>query len=650
MLFQIIKKKIENNLLKLFLLPKFLKIYLMLINDIIIIFISLYLALSVRLGLFYIPMYKEAYIIFLLAPLIAIPLFFRFKLYSNIIRFIKLSFIFQIFIGVLVYSIVWGFVVLFINIPEFPRSVIIINFFFTFALITNSRVFVKSLIDFLEINKNNNQSPETFKNIIIYGAGRNGTLLLESTKYSKNTKVVAFIDDSINLQKRYIDTVKVFPLNNILELTEKFKVEQIFITIPNLNITKKNHLLKLIDNYNISLFTLPSLADLPKEKLNLDSFRKINISDILGREIVGSNVSLLEKYIKNKCIFISGAGGSIGSEIALQSLNAQPSMIILYDNNEYSLFKIIEKIKKINFSDKIIIKSFLGTVLDEANLGLIFDKYRVNTIFHSAAYKHVSFVEDNIVESFINNVIGTYKIAFTAMNKNIGNFVHISSDKAVNPTNFMGATKRISELLVQNLNVSHKNIDNKNKHTKFGIVRFGNVIGSSGSVVPIFQKQINEGGPVRVTHKEATRYFMSISEAAQLVIQSSALGTSGDIFLLEMGTPVKIIDLAKKMIKLSGYNYGPAELSSNNIDINFIGLQKGEKLQEELYYGNAVNKTDHPKIFVAQDNFIYNKEFENDFKALINFINDRDVLKTILFLKKYVEGFNPDVSSYNEEK
>ncbi len=613
-------------------IPYKFKILIMIFFDIIILFLSLYMSISSRLGtFFYTDDIKYLYLL-LISPLICIPIFYFFGLYSNLIRYINFNFILKIFFATFIYSLIWGFIAILFKPDAFPRSVTLINFFIALTLFANIRVLAKTFIEYSSISKSDN-----VKNILIYGSDFNAILFYQSTKLSNNIKVIGFVDNKKDLKNRLIDDIKIYSDKNFHKLFKYYKIDEIFITKDNLDINEKNKIYEITSNNNISIKikSQNSMNLINNETLNLENFEQIDKNNVFKRNEIFHSQNLLEKNIKNKTIFISGAGGSIGSEICIQCLNFQPKKIIIFDVNEYSLFKVLGKIKKLNIY-KIKIISYLGSINDYNLLEQIFVLERPNTIFHTAAYKHVGLVEDNPVQSFKNNVFGTFNLAKISIKNKVENFVNISTDKAVNPISMMGSTKRLAEIIIQHLS-GFKLLEDIPNKTKFSIVRFGNVIGSSGSVIPIFKKQIRDGGPVTVTHRDVTRYFMSVSEAAQLVIQSSSLGNSGDIFILEMGKSIKIIDIAKKLI--DDFYKSQSYISDKKIEIIFTGLGKNEKMHEDLFYDRNKVNTIHPKIFI--DTSVSNID-EDFYETFINIcknydkINKNDVLN---FVSKYIKTF-----------
>ncbi len=443
-------------------------------------------------------------------------------------------------------------------------------------------------------------------NVLIYGAGEAGTQIADYCQKSNVYNLVGFIDDNSALHGKNIKKILVYPAYKIAELTKNFDVKEIFIAIPSAPRDRYQTILRKLSTHHIHLRTLPKLNDINDGKVNLEDIKEINIADLLLRAPVEPLSDLLKQNVSNKAVLITGAGGSIGSELCKQIIRLMPKQIILLDHSEFNLYTISEELSafanKYNIYNSEIY-SLLISVSDELQIRSVVEKFKPDTIFHAAAYKHVSLVENNISVALKNNIFGTLYIAKAAYEFGVKNFTLISTDKAVRPTSVMGMSKRISEMILQSFASSNfkKNI---NHNTCFSIVRFGNVLGSSGSVVPIFREQIRRGGPITVTHPDVTRYFMTISEAAQLVIQASSLAKDGDVFLLDMGEPVKIYELAKKMIWLSGATIKNSKNPSGDIEIVFTNLKPGEKLAEEMFIMGSVEETSHPKIMRAKEDFL----------------------------------------------
>ena len=477
--------------------------------------------------------------------------------------------------------------------PEpFDYSILPIFWMITLLFIGGTRFIAKVLLQSLIRNFRPRQP------VIIYGAGSSGMQLVIALQNGDQHLPVAFVDDSNSMLGSTIHGIRVYSPNSLYELIESYSVRQILLAIPSATSSERKEILNRLEHLPVHVKTVPDLFDVVSGKSGVDEVRDIDIEDLLGREIVPPNPELLGACINGQSVMVTGAGGSIGSELCRQIINMNPAKLILMDSFEYGLYEIERELKeKLISSDSgkdIEIVALLGSVCNSGHMQNSMMNFHVDTVYHVAAYKQVPMVEKNIVEGVQNNIFGTVIAAQAAEKFKVKNFVLISTDKAVRPTNFMGATKRFSEQVLQAL-------AQKEQTTKFSIVRFGNVLGSSGSVVPLFRRQISSGGPVTVTHPEVTRYFMTVQEAAQLVIQAGSMATGGDVFVLDMHEPIRIVDLAKKMIHLMGYDVKDNNSYRGDVAIEYTGLRPGEKLYEELMIGEYVTGTEHPKIMRAEE-------------------------------------------------
>ena len=564
------------------------KKWLMIIVDSIAIILVLLMSFSVRLGILYFPQ-SDLILIILGAPIIAIPIFIRFGLYNSIIRYIGFKTLWSVVQSVSLYAILWGVLGFMTAVNGIPRSVIVINWLLAIIVIGGMRMIARWYLSDL-INKQNK------KNVLIYGAGSAGRQLAVALSQSDDYVPIAYIDDSIEKQGQSINGLKIFQPENLEGLINSKKIVEVLLAMPALSQARRNTIFDSIRPYSIIVRSLPSVSELVQGKVQVEDLRKVNIKDLLGRDPVEANSKLLKIKITNKSILVTGAGGSIGSELCRQILLLKPKKLILFDVSEYSLYQIEQELINLNILN-IEIFPVLGSVADRSRLESILCRYKIETLYHAAAYKHVPLVEYNQSQGILNNSIGTLVAAQAAISANVETFVLISTDKAVRPTNVMGVSKRIAELIIQALSKDATN-------TNFSMVRFGNVLDSSGSVIPLFTKQIKNGGPVTVTDKNIVRYFMTISEAVELVIQASAMSQGGDLYVLDMGEPVKIVDLAEKMIQLSGLELCNEENPQGDIEIKFVGLRPGEKLYEELLVDNDTITTDHPLIMSAKEEMI----------------------------------------------
>ena len=473
------------------------------------------------------------------------------------------------------------------------------------------------------------------KRVVIYGAGSAGIQLASALKVSKEMQPIAFIDSSPPLQETYLGGIKVLHPAKLERLASRGKVDEVLIAMPSASKSTLSSLLKEIENYSVKVRILPGLAELAEGKVLVSELKEVDVSNLLGRLEVEANQDLINRNIAQKVVLITGAGGSIGSEISRQ-VARKASKVILLDSNEYALYLIKKEIE--NLLPEAGLHAVLGSVTNKKRITEVCKTFAVDTVYHAAAYKHVPLVEENPFEGVFNNIIGTQACVQAAIDAQVETFVLISTDKAVRPTNIMGATKRFAEMILQSL--SDKD-DVRNK-TRIMMVRFGNVVGSSGSAIPLFQQQIKEGGPVTVTHPEVIRYFMSIPEAAELVIQAGALGKGGDVFVLDMGEPIKIYDLAKRLISLSGMELKDEDNPEGDIEIIFTGLRPGEKLYEELLIGDRVSTTEHKRILRAEEDFLVAEEIEQYINLLQEAEKKGDVKALKEVLRKVVSGFTPE--------
>ena len=610
-----------------------LKTTIILLTDYLIFLSSGYLALLIQSGRFFYPEFSRVLEISWL-PFLGVVILISFGAYKSIVRFIDFSSIFKIIKGLTFFMIISSLIIFGgFGLEKFHGTINleswVMGWLFSIILIIGSRLVAHAYF-----------SPTLGESrVIIYGAGSAGIQLATALKVSHEMHPIAFIDKDKSLHNSYVGGLKILPPSSLKKLVRRNKVDEVLIAIPSASKSILKSLLKEIEDYSIKVRILPGLAELAQGKVLVSELKEIDISDLLGRLEVDANIELLSKNIKEKIVLITGAGGSIGSEISRQVARNNPQKIIFLDSNEYSLYVIKQEIE-LKFPE-IEAYSILGSVINSKKMNDICKFFKVDTIYHAAAYKHVPLVEENPFEAISNNIIGTKVCAEAAIANGVETFVLISTDKAVRPTNIMGASKRFAELILQSLDASEIN----GPKTKMIMVRFGNVIGSSGSAVPLFQQQIKNGGPVTVTHPEVLRYFMSIPEAAELVIQAGAMGTGGDLFVLDMGEPVKVLDLAKKLVRLSGFELKDKENPNGEIEIIFTGLRPGEKLYEELLIGDNVSKTIHKKILRAQEDYLTKDKLEN----YLELIKEEELKNNVVGLKSILEdaipGFLPDQES-----
>jgi len=629
-------------------LSRFRKQFVLLFIDSILVVSVLFLSFSIRLGYWYFPDSNMIWLIFG-APILGIPIFMRFGLYRAIIRYIGFKALWAVIQATTLYALLWSLIGIMAAIEVIPRSVILINWLLTISAIGGFRMVGRWLLTSIE-NKSNNIN---CSNVVIYGAGAAGRQLSTALRQSIEYNPVAFIDDNSEMHRQSIDGIGIISRNNLESLIEKENVKEVLLAIPSLSRIQRNEIISFLEPYSVLFRSLPGVSELAQGKVKIADLRDVSVKDILGRDSVAPNKELLSLNITNKVVMVTGAGGSIGSELCRQILFLKPKVLILFERSEYHLYTINNELLGFGMSD-IKILPMLGSVKDRNRLNHIMNKFNIHTIYHAAAYKHVPMVEFNNTEGVSNNIFGTLNCAQIANDNEVENFVLISTDKAVRPTNTMGATKRFAEIILQALTQQNRILEEQNSHssnekdlikplgTCFSMVRFGNVLNSSGSVIPLFKEQIKNGGPVTVTDINITRYFMSIPEAVQLVIQAGSMAKGGDVYVLDMGEPVRIVDLAKKMISLSGLRVKDETQTNGNIEIEFTGLRPGEKLYEELLIGDNVFKTENSMIMRAEEEMIAWDDLKLIIDDLENAINrcDQKLIRQLLI--KAVPGFKPE--------
>jgi UDP-N-acetylglucosamine 4,6-dehydratase len=626
----------KQKIIKWFLsLSRGAKRLLMILVDALIIILVLFSSFSLRLGEWFWPQNELLYLI-LLGPIVAIPVFIKFGLYRAILRYIGFKALWTILQAVSLFALLWGVLVLLSGFQGVPRSVIIINWIIGVLLIGGSRIIGRWWFSSKEVNNNSKNS--NHKNVLVYGAGSAGVQLATALSYSSELNPVAFIDDDSSLDNHQIMGLKIYPFSNLDTIISLMKIEEILLAMPSISREKSNEIIRSLESFPVMVRTVPGISELAQGRLKIDDLHNVKIDDLLGRNLVPPNQNYLKSNIADKVVMITGSGGSIGSELCRQIFKLHPKQIILFDQNEYALYSIDQELNDLtDKSNNIKVIPILGSVTDRNKLEQVCKSFCVQTIYHTAAYKHVPMIENNILSGIENNIFGTLSCAQAAIVSSVEVFVLISTDKAVRPTNIMGATKRFSELILQALAQEYNN-----KKIIFSMVRFGNVLNSSGSVIPLFKKQIKNGGPVTVTDPNVIRYFMTISEASQLVIQAGAMSKKGgDVYLLDMGEPVKIIDLARKMIRLSGMEVKDNHHPNGDIEIVFTGLRPGEKLYEELLIGDETLKTHHELILRSNEEMIPWYDLEPILIDLKASVEKRDYKSALRLLEEAVPGYKP---------
>lgn len=563
-----------------------------LLFDISAIVVAEYLATCMRLGTFSPHFGKNEFIAASITIITSLLIFIRMGMYRAVLRYMSAQALLTIGICVALSGLVLA-TASFLTHSSTPRSV---PFIYTILLLVFTgvpRLLVRSIVLML-----NTRVQPSCSSVLIYGAGHTGHQLSMALQIS-DYKVVGFLDDNNRLHGTSVAGIRVYPPQQLGMLIDEKGVTKVLLALGEASHSVRARVLKFLEPYAIEVQTIPAVSDILSGKTRIEQIKDVDIEDLLGRDPVKANPKLMHACIESKVVLVTGAGGSIGSELCRQIIKQEPKILILFELNEFGLYSIEQELRKeiAKLNSELEIIPLIGSVQNKARLESIMSTFGVQTVYHAAAYKHVPLVEHNIVEGVLNNVFGTWHCAEAAIAAGVESFVLISTDKAVRPTNIMGASKRMAELVLQAL-------AQRQKTTRFTMVRFGNVLGSSGSVVPLFRQQIKQGGPVTVTHPDIIRYFMTIPEAAELVIQAGSMGLGGDVFVLDMGEPVKIVDLARRMIHLSGLEIKDEKNPEGDIEVKFSGLRPGEKLYEELLIGSNVTGTDHQRIMRAEEKYL----------------------------------------------
>lgn len=617
------------NLAYLLSLPRNIKKICFVIHDTLIIFFTFWFSLSLKSDYSMEWSDFSNWIVFFITAGLTITFFVKLGLYRAVTRFMGTKVITTAvqgsFLSVIVMTLCLSITHQSIDwLPSF------VYFLLMLVLTCGSRFVLRAIL-----NGRTNLQP--MAPVIIYGAGQSGRQLLEAVKQVNEYNAVAFVDDDTSLQKSIINNITVYQPSDIPELIEQYHIEKILLAIPSASQEERKRIIQLLEPYPCEVLTMPGMKELVDGKVSVSSLRKISVFDLLGRDPVAPKPELMSADITGKVVMVTGAGGSIGSELCRQIIQNKPAKLILFELSEFSLYSIDKELREYQETNNLNIEVFplLGSVQHRKRLLNVMTAFGVQTIYHAAAYKHVPMVEFNTLEGVRNNIYGTLFCAQAAIDAKVETFVLISTDKAVRPTNTMGASKRMSELALQALAAE------TNHHTRFCMVRFGNVLGSSGSVVPVFEKQIASGGPVTLTHQDITRYFMTIPEAAQLVIQAGAMGKGGDVFVLDMGESVKIIDLARQMIRLSGLEVKDESNPNGDIEIKITGLRPGEKLYEELLIGDSVEQTTHPRIMTANEIMLPWQQFSDILQKMDEACSQGDQFTVRKLLLEAPTGFKP---------
>lgn len=627
-------------------------------TDTVLVWLALLLAFMIRLGIddMYNPVRVHLWL-FIFAPLVSIPLFIRLGMYRAVMRYFGNDALITIVKAVSLSSLILTVVVYWYSNHQalVPRSIIFIYWWLSLLIIGGLRLCMRQYFmgDWFAAAQHVpfTSRDDGLTKVAIYGAGVAGNQLVAALRMGRMMRPVAFIDDDPSIAYRSISGLQVYKPKHIQRMINVTGAQEILLALPSSTRARRREILSLLEGFPLHVRSVPNFMDLASGRVKVDDIQEVDIADLLGRDAVPAQTNLLERCIKGKTVMVTGAGGSIGSELCRQIFSLGPSTLLLFEHSEFNLYSILSELEPPACQQAMSVKvlPILGSIRHQEKLLDVMKTWKVDTVYHAAAYKHVPMIEHNIAEGMLNNVIGTLNTAQAALQSGVSNFVLISSDKAVRPTNVMGSTKRLAELTLQALSREvapvlfgdATNISRVNK-TRFTMVRFGNVLGSSGSVIPLFHRQIKAGGPLTVTHPKITRYFMTIPEAAQLVIQAGSMGQGGDVFMLDMGEPVKIVELAEKMIHLSGLSIRSERNPQGDISIEFTGLRPGEKLYEELLIGDNVAATDHPMIMAAREDHLPWDVLKLKLNDLLSAIEADDYGRVRQLLRETVNGYAPD--------
>ncbi|MFM9977235.1 MAG: polysaccharide biosynthesis protein [Sphingomonadaceae bacterium] len=618
-------------------LPRVTKRLIALLFDAIVCASSVYLAFYLRIGE-WMPIGRGPGYPMLVSVALALPIFVSFGLYRAIFRYAGWAAVVTIARAVLVYALPFATLYTVIGIQGVPRTIGMIQPILLFLMIGSSRTFARVILG------------ETYKaafdalsvpRVLIYGAGSAGRQLASGLRSSNEMRLLGFVDDDPALWRATMNGLPVYNPADLQRVTARKDITDILLAVPSASRTRRREILQQLKHLGLHVRTLPGLLDIARGSVSVSDLKDLEIEDLLGRAPVPPDETLLRQNVEGKTLLVTGAGGSIGGELCRQILARKPALLLLLDSSEYNLYTVHQELSRVSTAlngDAATLVPLLGSVCDKRRIEEIVGKWQPDAIYHAAAYKHVPIVEHNAIEGISNNVFGTLNVASIARDHGVASFVLISTDKAVRPTNIMGTSKRLAEMILQAMAADNTGA------TRFSMVRFGNVLGSSGSVVPLFRNQIAKGGPVTITHPDMTRYFMTIPEAAQLVLQSGTMAVGGDVFLLDMGEPVKIIDLARNMVELSGLTVRDSGNPQGDIEICTVGLRPGEKLYEELLIGDAVAPTTHPRIMRSNEQFLQWPILSAYLEKLADAVRSGDARSARILLRKIVPEYQPTVA------
>ncbi|ANY18926.1 UDP-N-acetyl-alpha-D-glucosamine C6 dehydratase [Tsuneonella dongtanensis] len=619
------------------LIPRSVKRAIALAGDVVMCALSVWLAFYLRIG-FFPPIDDGPLQPMIVSISLALPIFVSFGLYRAIFRHTGPEALISIFRAVAVYTLPFATVYTLIGVTNVPRTLGLIQPILLALMVSGTRIAARVM--FAE-NYTARWSKDSGRRVAIYGAGNAGLELAAAIAASRTMRVKAFVDDDAALWGSTLRGLPILPPSRMMRLIEQHGIDDILLAIPSASRRRRIEILESLRGLPVHVRTLPSFTDIAKGTISVGDLRELDIEDLLGRAPIPPDEALLRRNVSGKVVMVSGAGGSIGSELCRQILRLQPTALLLVDHSEYNLYAIHQELSAALAergddpeASVPVLVPLLASVADGRRMAEVLAAWRPSLVVHAAAYKHVPLVEQNVLEGIRNNVVGTRTLAEAAHAAGVERFLLISTDKAVRPTNVMGATKRLAELVLQALQAEYPDM-------VFSMVRFGNVLGSSGSVIPLFRKQIAEGGPVTITHPEVTRYFMTVPEAAQLVLQAGAMAEGGDVFLLDMGEPVRIVDLARNMIELSGLTVCDEANPEGDIEIAFTGLRPGEKLYEELLIGDGGRPSDHPRIVRANEDMMTWRDLQPHLVAIERAIETGDSPAAREILGRLVAGYKP---------
>ncbi|SDU07888.1 polysaccharide biosynthesis protein [Halopseudomonas salegens] len=640
---------LRNKLLN---LPRRSKRLIQVAVDVLLVWLALWSAFLLRLGdTSMVEPFGGHLWLFCAAPLVSLPFFIKIGMYRAVLRYMGSDALLAILKAVTLSALVLATIIYFVGSSTalVPRSLVIIYWGTSLVLLGGLRLLMRQFVlgDYrlgLPFVRHSANARSMGIKVAVYGAGEAGNQLVAALRLGRGMEPVAFIDDDPNVINRVIAGIKVYKPSRIGEMIEETGVEEVLLAMPSASRARRREILEYLQAFPLHVRSVPGFMDLASGKVKVDDIQEVDVADLLGRDPVPPRKALLESCVRDQVVMVTGAGGSIGAELCRQILGLGPRALILFEHAEFNLYTINAELEERIRADDlpVMLQPVLGTVRNLQRLEDVMRSFGVNTVYHAAAYKHVPLVEHNIGEGVHNNVFGTLNTAMAAISTGVDNFVLISTDKAVRPSSVMGVTKRLAEMVLQALSSNNAEAGSRKRcKTRFTMVRFGNVLGASGSVIPRFRQQILRGGPVTVTDPAMTRYFMTIPEAAQLVIQAGSMGQGGDVFVLDMGAPVRILDLARKMIHLSGLSIRDESNPAGDIAVEFTGLRPGEKLYEELLIGSNVSTTDHAMIMRASEDFLPWGSLKPALDGLTEAIEADDYQRLRVLMAELVQGYQP---------